>query len=102
MARYDELLELGDTPVLRLNRAVAVAERDGPQAGLRALAGVALPGHRLPAARAELLYRAGDVPAAIAAYDAAVALCANEAERTHLLRRRARAAGDNPPPAGQS
>jgi len=102
VARYDELLELGDTPVLRLNRAVAVAERDGPQAGLRALAGVALPGHRLPAARAELLYRAGDVPAAIAAYDAAVALCANEAERTHLLRRRARAAGDNPPPAGQS
>lgn len=89
VARYDELIALGDSPVLRLNRAVAVAEADGAQAGLDALAGVALPGHRLPATRAELLARIGDRPGALAAYDAAIALCANQAERNHLARRRA-------------
>ena len=62
MARYDELLGLVDSPVVRLNRAVAVGEADGPLAGLAALDGLTdeeLPGHRLPAARAELLARAG-------------------------------------------
>lgn len=91
VARYDELLELGDTPVLRLNRAVAVAEAQGPQAGLAALSGVALPGHRLPAARAELLLRTGDRVAALESYDAAIALCGNQAEREHLIQRRASA-----------
>ncbi|WP_240769442.1 RNA polymerase sigma factor, partial [Nocardioides sp.] len=42
VARYDELLAITDSPVVRLNRAVAVAEADGPAAGLAALAGVAL------------------------------------------------------------
>lgn len=88
VARYDELLTLTDTPVVRLNRAVAVAEAEGPQAGLRALEGVALPGHRLPATRAELLVRAGETAAARTAYDAALALCTNDAERAHLARRR--------------
>lgn len=89
VARYDELLALRDTPVVRLGRAIAVAEADGPEAGLAALAGVALPGHRLPAARAELLARLGDHDSARASYDSAIAMCANEAERAHLVRRRA-------------
>jgi RNA polymerase sigma-70 factor (ECF subfamily) len=89
VTRYDELLALRETPVVRLARAVAVAEAHGPAAGLDALAGVALPGHRLPAARAELLARLGETDAARAAYDQAVALCGNDAERAHLVRRRA-------------
>jgi RNA polymerase sigma-70 factor (ECF subfamily) len=96
VARYDELLGLVDSPVVRLNRAVAVGEADGPLAGLAALEGLtddALPGHRLPAARAELLARAGRTAEAAAAYDDALARCANEAELAHLEARRA-ALGD--------
>ncbi|MEN5073878.1 DUF6596 domain-containing protein [Isoptericola cucumis] len=101
LARYDELLALTDTPVVRLNRAVAVAEVHGPAAGLAALDQVALPGHRLPAVRAELLVRAGDDARAADAYDAAIALCDNGAEREHLRRRRARLApGRHPGPRG--
>ncbi|MEL7975761.1 DUF6596 domain-containing protein [Isoptericola sp. F-RaC21] len=88
LARYDELLALTDTPVVRLNRAVAVAEVSGPRAGLDALAGVALRGHRLPALRAELLRRAGDADGARRSYDAALALCDHGAEHDHLRRRR--------------
>jgi RNA polymerase sigma-70 factor (ECF subfamily) len=91
VSRYDELLALADSPVVRLNRAVAVGEADGPLAGLAALAGLTdeeLPGHRLPAARAELLARAGRSDEALAAYDDAIARCANEAERSHLEERR--------------
>jgi predicted RNA polymerase sigma factor len=87
VARYDELLSVLDTPVVRLNRAVAVAEARGPEAGLEALSSVALAGHRLPATRAELLTRAGRDEEARAAFAAAIALCANEAERAHLERR---------------
>ena len=87
VARYDELLTVQDTPVVRLNRAVALAEAEGPEAGLAALASVALGGHRLPAARAELLVRAGRPEEARAAFGAAVALCRNDAERAHLQRR---------------
>jgi predicted RNA polymerase sigma factor len=92
VARYDELLDLVDSPVVRLNRAVAVGEADGPLAGLAALDGLSdgdLPGHRLPAARADLLARAGRVDEARTAYDSAIGLCANEAERAHLEERRA-------------
>lgn len=86
--RYDELLALGDSPVVRLNRAVAVAELAGPDAGLAALDGISLPGHRLPATRAELLARSGRVAEAAAAYDEAIGRCANLAERAHLMERR--------------
>jgi len=92
VARYDELLGLVDSPVVRLNRAVAIGEADGPLAGLAALDGLTdeeLPGHRLPAARAELLSRAGRVDEARAAYDAAIERCGNDAEVTHLEARRA-------------
>jgi predicted RNA polymerase sigma factor len=92
VARYDELLALTGSPVVQLNRAVAVGEADGALAGLAALDGLTereLPGHRLPAARAELLSRAGRGDAARAAYTAAIGRCGNEAERAHLEERRA-------------
>ena len=87
--RYEELESLTGSPVVRLNRAVAVAEASGPAAGLALLDGLVLPGHRLPAARAELLARLGRVDAARTAYDEAVGRCSNLAERAHLLERRA-------------
>ena len=82
--RYRELEELTGSPVVRLNRAVAVAEADGPLAGLALLEGLELPGHRLPAARAELLLQAGRAADAVAAYDVAIARCDNDAEADHL------------------
>ena len=84
VARYDELVALGDSPVVRLNRAVAVAEADGPHAGLRALDGIDLPGHRLPGIRGELLARVGRTDEARVELARAVALCDNLPERSHL------------------
>jgi RNA polymerase sigma factor (sigma-70 family) len=81
---YAELEALTGSPVVRLNRAVAVAEADGPHAGLRLLEGLDLPGHRLPAARAELLARAGRTDEARASYELAIERCHNDAERAHL------------------
>jgi RNA polymerase sigma-70 factor (ECF subfamily) len=86
--RYRELEDLTGSPVVRLNRAVAVAEADGPLAGLALLDGLDLPGHRLPGVRAELLRRAGRYAEARDALDRAVAACENEPERRHLERRR--------------
>ena len=91
VAHYDTLLDLAPTPSAQLARAVAVAEADGPRAGLALLDGLddQLPqSHRLPAVRAELLSRAGDVRGAQAAYALAISRCANDAERALLLRRR--------------
>ena len=87
--RYEELEALTGSPVVRLNRAVAVAEASGPLAGLALLDGLVLPGHRLPAARAELLARAGRLDDARTSYDEAIGRCANLAERAHLIARRA-------------
>jgi RNA polymerase sigma factor (sigma-70 family) len=87
VARYDELVAVADSPVVRLNRAVALAEADGPLAGLRALEGVELPGHRLPAVRGELLARVERVAEARAQLARAVGLCDNEPERAHLRSR---------------
>ncbi|GIJ09309.1 RNA polymerase sigma factor [Micromonospora andamanensis] len=89
LALYDQLLALAPTPVVALNRAVAVAEVHGPAVALAALEDIDLPGyHRLPATRAELLARLGHHAAARAAYDEAAALATNETERAHLQRRR--------------
>ncbi len=88
--RYEELETLTGSPVVRLNRAVAVAEVSGPSAGLDTLAGLVLPGHRLPATRAELLARAGRLDEARTAYDEAIGRCGNLAERAHLIERRSR------------
>ena len=89
--RYADLVALNPSPAVRLAAAVALAERDGPRAGLAALAELdeALPhSHRLPAVRGELLARAGDHPAAVEALDVAIARCQNDVERDHLVRRR--------------
>lgn len=96
VAHYDDLLALVPTPSARLARAVAVAEARGPGEGLAELAGLddELPhGHRLPAVRAELLARAGDVEGAHAAYGIAIERCANDAERVLLQARRQALAG---------
>jgi RNA polymerase sigma-70 factor (ECF subfamily) len=90
-ALYAELEQHTGSPVVRLARAVAVAEAAGPDAGLDLLDGldVALPHHhRLPAVRGELLARAGRRDEALAALDLAVERCGNRVERAHLERRR--------------
>ncbi len=84
--RYRELDELTGSPVVRLNRAVAVAEADGPQAGLALLDGLDLPGHRLPGIRGQLLVRAGQVEEGRRELERAVAAAGNAAERAHLER----------------
>jgi RNA polymerase sigma-70 factor (ECF subfamily) len=89
LALYDLLLAMTPTPVVALNRAVAVAEVHGPAAGLAALETVDLPrSHLLPAIRADLLRRQGRVEEARAAYAAAIALTGNDPERAFLRRRR--------------
>lgn len=89
---YRQLEELTGSPVVRLNRAVAVAEAGDLRSGLALLDGLdeVLPhSHRLPAVRAELLARSGRHTAAAAAYDLAIARCANDPERDQLRTRRA-------------
>jgi predicted RNA polymerase sigma factor len=85
--RYDELVAVADSPVVRLNRAVAISEADGPLAGLRALDGLEVPGHRLPGVRGELLARVGRTDDAREQLARAVQLCDNEPERAHLAER---------------
>jgi len=90
LALYDQLLSLMPTPIVALNRAVAVAEVHGPAMALAALEDVQLPGyHLLPATRADLLVRLGREAEAAAAYDQAIALVGNETERAFLANRRA-------------
>jgi predicted RNA polymerase sigma factor len=87
---YDELVRLTDSPVVRLNRAVAVGEADGPRAGLAALAGLdpALPRHT--AAAAYLHERSGDLEVAAQLYAQAARSAPNLPERDHLTRQAAR------------
>ncbi|WP_238011027.1 DUF6596 domain-containing protein [Dactylosporangium sp. AC04546] len=87
---YDELVRLTDSPVARLNRAVAVGEADGPRAGLAALAELdpALPRHT--AAAAYLHERDGDPVTAARLYADAARAASNLAERDHLTRQAAR------------
>ena len=90
---YDQLLGLEPSPVVALNRAVALAEVSGPDAGLADLERLHLDGYYLfHAVRADLLRRLGRRLEAAAAYDAALARTDNEAERTFLLRARDAAA----------
>jgi RNA polymerase sigma-70 factor (ECF subfamily) len=91
VALYDVLAQLSPSPVVQLNRAVAVAMRDGPQAGLAALdtleTGPLRGYHLLPAARADLFRKLGHSNEAATAYRAALELATNERERTYLRRR---------------
>jgi RNA polymerase sigma-70 factor, ECF subfamily len=90
VALYDELLAIAPSPVVELNRAIAVGMRDGPDAGLALLdeLGPRLPTFwLLPAAQADLLARAGRPEAAARRYQAAVELTDAPAERAALERR---------------
>jgi RNA polymerase sigma-70 factor (ECF subfamily) len=89
-ALYGELHRRTGSPVVALNRAVAIAEVDGPAAGLRLVDGLELDGYRyLHSTRADLLRRLGRDAEAAAAYSRALALATDEAERRFLARRRA-------------
>jgi len=86
---YDQLLVFMPNPLVRLNRAVAVAEVDGPEAGLAAADGLDLADYYLfHAIRADLLRRLGRRDEAEDAYDAAIGLAANAPELSFLERRR--------------
>jgi len=87
---YDELVRLTDSPVARLNRAVAVGEADGPRAGLAALAGLDPSLPRYAAVAAHLHERAGDLGPAARLYAEAALHAPNLAERDHLTRQAAR------------
>ena len=87
---YDQLLVFDPSPVVALNRAVALGEVEGPAAGLAAVDGLALQSYYLfHAVRADLLRRLGRPTDAAAAYDEAMAHTGNEAERAFLARARA-------------
>ena len=86
---YDRLLAIAPTPVVVLNRAVALAEVAGPAAALEELQGIELDRYHLfHATRADLLRRLGRDAEAAEAYDAAITLATNTAERGFLERRR--------------
>ena len=91
-ALYGRLAELQPSPIVALNRAVAVAMADGPQAGLALLEGLAATHdgyHLFHSAKAALAASAGDSKTAMASYALAIELTENETERTFLKRRRA-------------
>ena len=93
-ALYDQLAKVDPSPIVALNRAVAIAELDGPEVALAqvdklvgttpALASY----HAFHATRADLLRRLGRSAEAREAYDAALSVCDNTAERAYLIRRR--------------
>jgi RNA polymerase sigma-70 factor (ECF subfamily) len=88
---YDQLVRLDSSPIVALNRAIAVAELDGPQAALAAVDGLAdalATYHAYHATRADLLRRLGRGQDSRAAYDNAIALAGNTAEIAYLTRRR--------------
>jgi RNA polymerase sigma-70 factor (ECF subfamily) len=98
---YDLLLRAQPTPVVELNRAVAVAMRDGAETGLRLVDGILAGGalsdyHLAHAARADLLRRLGRTDEASGAYRRALELATQEPERRFLASRLA-ALGAGPP-----
>jgi RNA polymerase sigma-70 factor (ECF subfamily) len=89
---YDLLAQVQPSPIVALNRAVAVAMANGPAAGLALIENLAAAGdleeyHLLHAARADLLRRAGSAPEAAQSYTRALELVTNESERRFLERR---------------
>ncbi len=87
---YDQLLDVAPGPIVALNRAVAVAEVQGPHTALRLVDALDLPRYYLfHAIRADLLRRLGRATEAAEAYDSAIACTDNAAERAFLQRRRA-------------
>lgn len=91
VALYDRLVRIDPSPIVRLNRAIAVAEVDGPDVALAEIErlGEDLDGyHAFHAARADLLRRIGRSDESRAAYDRAIHLAGNPAEQAYLARRR--------------
>jgi RNA polymerase sigma-70 factor (ECF subfamily) len=98
VALYDALASMTPSAVIELNRAVAVAMAEGPDAGLRLIDEVEASGklesyHLLHAARADLQRRAGRTGEAASAYRRAIELCANDVETSYLRRRLREVAG---------
>jgi RNA polymerase sigma factor (sigma-70 family) len=87
---YDELAALTDSPVVALNRAVAVGQVDGPRAGLAALDGIDPGLSRWDAVAAHLHERADDTELAVRHYTTAADRATSAAERTHLIKQAAR------------
>ena len=86
---YDRLLRVDPSPLVALDRAIAVAELDGPDVALALVDRLPLTGHHsFHVTRAELLRRLGRSSEALEAYDRALALTANTAEAAYLTRRR--------------
>ncbi|MFI7063512.1 RNA polymerase sigma factor [Kribbella sp. NPDC050124] len=101
VALYDVLIAMDPSPVVALNRAAAIAMRDGPDKGLALLDELAdeprlREYHPYPMARADLLHRLGRLPEATAAYEEALALAGTEPERVHLRRRLAAITEETP------
>ncbi len=89
VALYDQLARIDPSPIVRLNRAIALAEVDGPQMAWAEIDGLPLEGyHAYHATRAELLRRLGRNEESRAAYDRAIGLAGNAAETAYLIRRR--------------
>ena len=91
VALYDQLVDLDPSPIVELNRAIAIAELDGPEVALAAVDRLeeALTGyHAFHATRADLLRRVGRGDGSRAAYDRAIELAGNSAEIAYLARRR--------------
>jgi RNA polymerase sigma-70 factor (ECF subfamily) len=89
VALYDQLASLDGSPIVRLNRAIAVAEIDGAEVALAEVDRLPLDGyHLLHATRADLLRRLGRTAESRAAYDRAIGLAGNSAETAYLIRRR--------------
>ena len=91
VALYDQLVVLDPSPVVALNRAIAVAELDGPHVALAQVEALTEPldgYHAFHATRADLLRRLGRSADARAAYDRAIGLAGNTAESAYLTRRR--------------
>ncbi|OZY86947.1 RNA polymerase subunit sigma-24 [Cellvibrio mixtus] len=89
---YDLLLRINPSPIVELNRAVAIAMRDGPAAGLALIDALLARGqlndyHLAHAARAELLQQLGEQPAAITAFETALSLTQQATEQRFLQRR---------------
>jgi predicted RNA polymerase sigma factor len=100
VALYDALAQLNPSPVVELNRAVAIAMAFGPAAGLELLDGLALEGslesyHLLPSARGDLLTKLDRLGEARGEFERAASLTRNERERALLLQRAAACGGDH-------
>jgi RNA polymerase sigma-70 factor (ECF subfamily) len=95
VALYDHLVLIDPSPIVALNRAVAIGELDGPEVALALLDRLDLDGyHAFHASRAEMLRRLGRSIEAGAAYERAIALAGNSAETAYLTRRRAELTSD--------